>query len=113
MERVAAADIPEPSADPCGTCKKAKRGISWACQVGILLSSLFLGKFMLLTLTFSLPNIRACGFVGYYIIYVNLSKMEVIYVIFFSCPEQLNRFPCPLLGWSVTTNNQSLQNTTE
>merc|ERR550532_1208377 len=33
VERVAAADIPEPSADPCGTCKKAKRGITWDCQV--------------------------------------------------------------------------------
>ena len=33
--------------------------------------------------------------------------------ILFSCPEQLNRWPCPLLAWSVTTNNQSLHNTTE
>ena len=33
MERIAAADIPEPSAEPCGTCKKAKRGITWASQV--------------------------------------------------------------------------------
>ena len=24
----------------------------------------------------------------------------------FSCPEQLNRWPCPLLAWSVTTNHQ-------
>ena len=31
----------------------------------------------------------------------------------FSCPEQLNRWPCPLVAWSVTTNNQSLLNTTE
>ena len=31
----------------------------------------------------------------------------------FSCPEQLNRTPCPLVGLSVTTNNQSLHNTTE
>ena len=27
-------------------------------------------------------SIQACDFVGYYVIYVNLSKMEVIYVIF-------------------------------
>ena len=31
----------------------------------------------------------------------------------FSCPEQLNRRPCLSLAWSVTTNNQSLHNTTE
>ena len=31
----------------------------------------------------------------------------------FSCPQQLNRWPCLSLGRSVTTNNQSLHNTTE
>ena len=34
-------------------------------------------------------------------------------IILFSCPEQLNMWPCPLLCLSVTTNNQSLHNTTE
>ena len=32
---------------------------------------------------FHKPIFQACDFVGYYVIYVNLSKMEVIYVIFF------------------------------
>ena len=34
---------------------------------------------------------------------------------FFSCQEQLNRWPCSSLGWSVChqTNNQSLHNTTK
>ena len=35
-------------------------------------------------------------------------------IYLFSCPEQLNRWPCPLVPcWSDTTNNQSLHNTTE
>ena len=34
-------------------------------------------------------------------------------LVLFSCPEQLNRWPCPLVGTSDTTNNQSLHNTTE
>ena len=34
-------------------------------------------------------------------------------ICLFSCPEQHNRWPCPLLGWSDQTNNQSLHNTTE
>merc|ERR1712080_205662 len=33
VERVAAADIPEPISDPCGTCKKTTRGITWDHQV--------------------------------------------------------------------------------
>merc|ERR1719367_878771 len=33
VERVAAADIPEPCSDPCGTCKKTTRGITWDNQV--------------------------------------------------------------------------------
>ena len=32
---------------------------------------------------------------------------------FFSCPQQLNRTPCPSLAWSDQTNSQSLHNTTE
>ena len=32
---------------------------------------------------------------------------------FFSCLEQLNQWPYLLLAWSGTTNNQSVQNTTE
>ena len=35
----------------------------------------------------------------------------------FSCPEQLNRWPCPLVRWylgpSDSTNNQTFHNTTE
>ena len=30
-----------------------------------------------------------------------------------SCPEQLNRWPCPLVHWSDWTNNQSLHKPTE
>ena len=33
VERVAASEIPLPSSEPCGTCKKTKRGITWDNEV--------------------------------------------------------------------------------
>ena len=33
IKRVAVEDLPEFNADPCGTCKKKTRGITWDCQV--------------------------------------------------------------------------------
>ena len=36
-----------------------------------------------------------------------------ITILFFSCPQQLNRWPCPLVRWSDQTNNQSLHKSTE
>ena len=30
----------------------------------------------------------------------------VVFPSVFSCPQQLNRTPCPLVRWSGTTNNQ-------
>ena len=39
--------------------------------------------------------------------------MVMVTMVIISCPQQLNRTPCPLVGLSVTTNNQSLHNTTE
>ena len=43
----------------------------------------------------------------------NISWPWQTFVFIFSCPEQLNRWPCPLVCLSDTTNNQSLHNTTE
>merc|ERR1712223_731418 len=33
VERGAASEIPLPSSEPCGTCKKTKRGITWDNEV--------------------------------------------------------------------------------
>ena len=49
-----------------------------------------------------------------HILYTRYTYIYTVHMYcFLSCPEQLNRWHCPLLGPSVTTNNQSLQNTTE
>ena len=56
----------------------------------------------------------------FFIIKITIITIMIIIAIiiitigtFFSCPEQLIRWPCPLVRPSGTTNNQSLHNTTE
>ena len=62
-------------------------------------------------------DIWISGQCGYFFFY-NSSSLYVHTAIWSFCqivvgPEQLNRWPCPLVGTSDTTNNQNLHNTTE